>query len=1051
MLRFLTFLVTFFWIQVLTVYGSISTPYNVSVSWTNCSPSPVITYSNGLKYINDFVSLPTISSGNFSCSRKGYYDGIWWAVTSKGLNYACPADRYVGAIRDYGATYQVLCMLEDSLDPTVSNISYTAWRRNTDLTLTVQAQDNAMLDRVDIYEFRSWSWVLLHSWSSIWGGSTLATYTYTKTVENGLDTKYFVRAYDRVWQYLDSAIGWDVHFDIDAPTNLSVNYNTWWRNSPVTVTYQAKDARNLKRMELWENDWTSWGMVDFYDNLNAVNSLTQKTWIRSAVEWVTYSYKIIAYDATGNQSIYTSPWILRFDITPPTDSDITLSPSPSQPLLATDSQFISIPVSVNGWSPIDIVDAQFEKWATPNTYFPTTSWAAPLVLNVSVQNVDLNRWANGWRSYGLKVLRVCDQAWNCLNNPFWWVAKQYNVYANTNTLNQAWASKDVILNQLNQAWSVADATTKILRISLKDRFWNALVSAPWINRTIDFTFDVTNRLYLDQYLRSWTWGVLSTLANDSNFQSRFPIGDSVQQIFTNETSSDGLYNYDFKIYSPTHQNTLADPLGQFDIQDIKLNVSWVLGSLTDELIVNSSNIDFDFAPLYATTLTWEVRTNWFIEWTVSSNTLWISKAISWVTPTSRNIYLEFGSWSRQVHPVYKLKFWSTATPNSLATEWHQADINNVSQFINWFVESSSNPLYVKLLRKNGALPQVTRSYLSTHISYVLNWNRVVYNSDIIWKPNYFDDIITDNSNQSWVKIIWISASKKKSEISQNQFSQDVALLWNVYKTTLKKNIISNVYGLIKSISPSNGTKTITDLTTFASNIPWKKLVNNTVLYFGWLNGDRVDLWDGDEQIDGVKTIVVIGGDLYIKNNMYYQDKSQDMLWVIILKDENGKGWNLYIDPSVSNIVGTYIMDKSVISYDGTNEFDWNTSQDALKNQLHIFGNLFSENTLGWSRATPVKCPYYSTGCTQDEAQKYDLNYLRRYVLNTQGVPVWWWKVIGWGTCTDIITKSCVWWNASFARNILNVGTDPYAKYSVVIEYNPLISKLAPPLFSSSKK
>ena len=55
---------------------------------------------------------------------------------------------------------------------------------------------------------------------------------------------------------------------------------------------------------------------------------------------------------------------------------------------------------------------------------------------------------------------------------------------------------------------------------------------------------------------------------------------------------------------------------------------------------------------------------------------------------------------------------------------------------------------------------------------------------------------------------------------------------------------------------------------------------------------------------------------------------------------------MYIDPSVTNIVGSVFAEKSVISYDGTKELDGNTSVNTLKNQLHIYGNVFSENTIG---------------------------------------------------------------------------------------------------------
>jgi len=60
----------------------------------------------------------------------------------------------------------------------------------------------------------------------------------------------------------------------------------------------------------------------------------------------------------------------------------------------------------------------------------------------------------------------------------------------------------------------------------------------------------------------------------------------------------------------------------------------------------------------------------------------------------------------------------------------------------------------------------------------------------------------------------------------------------------------------------------------------------------------------------------------------------------------------------------------------------------LKNQLYIYGTLFTENTIGASKNIIPVCPYYidDSVCTQAEAQKYDLNYIRRYFLTTSGNP-----------------------------------------------------------------
>ncbi len=106
-----------------------------------------------------------------------------------------------------------------------------------------------------------------------------------------------------------------------------------------------------------------------------------------------------------------------------------------------------------------------------------------------------------------------------------------------------------------------------------------------------------------------------------------------------------------------------------------------------------------------------------------------------------------------------------------------------------------------------------------------------------------------------------------------------------------------------------------------------------------------------------------------------------MLGIVVVKDSTGKGGNIYISPTITNIAGTLFAEKSLISYDGTKELDGSTTVQTLKNQLHIYGSVISENTIGGSRQSTPQCPFYVTStCSINTAQKYDLNYLRRYYL-----------------------------------------------------------------------
>lgn len=90
-------------------------------------------------------------------------------------------------------------------------------------------------------------------------------------------------------------------------------------------------------------------------------------------------------------------------------------------------------------------------------------------------------------------------------------------------------------------------------------------------------------------------------------------------------------------------------------------------------------------------------------------------------------------------------------------------------------------------------------------------------------------------------------------------------------------------------------------------------------------------------------------------------------------------WWMSIDENVTNIdafllsqwplVSSYLWDV-MINY-------WNT--DRLLNQLHIYGSVFSLNTISWDKTK--KCPYIEQNCNNlDTAKIYDLSFLRRYAL-----------------------------------------------------------------------
>ncbi|NUJ97286.1 hypothetical protein HGA92_00690 [Candidatus Gracilibacteria bacterium] len=718
------------------------------------------------------------------------------------------------------------------------------------------------------------------------------------------------------------------------------------------------------------------------------------------------------------------------DDTPPTEGDLIINPTSGTGLLANNSQNFQINIGNNGGAPINYIETRFENWNTINSLLAGNFISLSPVLNmtVSTQNVDNDRQANGSREYTLDFINVCDEAGNCTNTLS---DRNYPIYANSTNLGVA----DVTTNEIDDLNNVADGSTRDFTITLKDVYGNNIVLATGINRTIDFNFNTNNTLYLNQYTRSGDSSVFTSIPNSGTFSNRFPLGNGIITSFNGQNSSNGNYNFGFNVYTPTYQTYMADPNGRFDINSISSDINGILGA-NSGISINNSSTQARFNPLYNTTFSGELVTYGFMEGTVQRSQVGVSKnAFSLNNGNLREIYLEYGSGARESVPRLKMSYSQSGNPTNTMGEGNP----NYTQFISPSFSVQDYPLRTKIIQGTGSISDLNKTYLSSHIRYELDGHDVIYNSDIIGKGNYWEDLVANNNTyQVGLKILGIGSSKNNGEIITDQFANDLKILGNIYKSSLKKDVTTNAYSTIKSVTPINGTSPyqINELNDFSLNSDGTKLKNNSILYFGNINGARVDLGDGNETASGSKTIIIEGGNLYIRNNIRYAN-SNSILGIIVLKDANGNGGNIYIDPSVTRIDATIFTERSIVSYDGTNIIDGDADADVLNNQLFIFGTVFSENTIGGSRTDPLKCPYYisSLSCTVTNAQIYDLNYLRRYYIYDSDGD-------GDVDNSDVAANGGINYAGTF-----NVTSYPYARYPVVINYNPLLASFPPPLFT----
>jgi hypothetical protein len=119
---------------------------------------------------------------------------------------------------------------------------------------------------------------------------------------------------------------------------------------------------------------------------------------------------------------------------------------------------------------------------------------------------------------------------------------------------------------------------------------------------------------LNQYSRTGTLSVFTSIpAVTTSYTNRFAIGNGQTTSFTGQPSTDGTYPFSFKLYTPTYQYNKADPNGKFVINNLKFAVNGSPGTIANQFISNTNNIDFKFRPLYQTAISGDLRDGGFIE------------------------------------------------------------------------------------------------------------------------------------------------------------------------------------------------------------------------------------------------------------------------------------------------------------------------------------------------------------------------------------------------------------------------------------------------------
>ena len=842
-----------------------------------------------------------------------------------------------------------------------------------------------------------------------------------------------------------------LYWDSYTPIVNTLTYtNAWTNNTNQVINFSFTDAGGSK---LWRytlqqriaNDnptfstWGAWQNVIWHTNqlIPGSTNTFSGNYNLVAVNNRAYQFRILVEDVATNVSAWTTPArTIRVDTQAPLASDIgSSSPGSGATILATTTQNISLTVWINGGAPITLIRWYFENHASSTWGYissPFTTSGATFSHVFNIRDVDLQRLWTWERPYSLKITHVCDQATNCTtvndnsSNTVWIKNYSYNVYANTLS-----PVTSILSNPLTNAWNIADGSADIVRVSLRDSLGNSIIPTTGaMTRNISFETTLNNNLRLNQYDLTTSSGAIFVNAVSSIWEAA--IGVSTKSYWNKPSTSTGIYDLPYYVFAPTSNASSFLP-GSATVTNITFSSTGIWPAL--DSIISGSSFSIVARPLFTTSMTGSIRLQWFIEGVTQSGSITLAKANATVT-SWENLYFEFWNYNtgtslNEANPRYTLSINGSSNIREGVGPSNPSSTSIASVPL---IPAATRTISTRMLLQSGSVSTFTNSYLATILEYQVWGKNVVYPYDILWKLSYHGAAGNSNSFQSWIKIIGNTSSQNTQELTTNQFSQDVQIIGKIEKSLARKDIQENVYEVIRNIIPkSSGTTNLAswDLQpiVWSNGTRWSVFYGSGAIYFAtWVT------LSGAGNIEGNKTLVV-EGNVYITGNIRDTDNDA-MLWIIALS-KNGVGWNIYIDPAVTDIHAVLYADKSVLSYDGTKEFDGgNSSEVELRNQLYIKGSIFSENTIGGSRKTPVACPYFiNVTCTQNIAQKYDMNYLRRYFIYDSS---------GNGTIQPTVDLPA---NGG-SRSIWGAVWSGYEEYPVIIDYNTRIQQTPPPFFWS---
>lgn len=132
-------------------------------------------------------------------------------------------------------------------------------------------------------------------------------------------------------------------------------------------------------------------------------------------------------------------------------------------------------------------------------------------------------------------------------------------------------------------------------------------------------------------------------------------------------------------------------------------------------------------------------------------------------------------------------------------------------------------------------------------------------------------------------------------------------------------------------------------------------------------------------MNDLRSLIVVGWDISIDQDL--TSDTENPRWIIVLKDSNGNGGNIYVSSGVTRIDANIFAEGTLYSGEWAGNIYNDTSSEITNlppKQLYIVWSLSSRNTIGGASIFPLVCPYNTICNTSVDATQYDLEYFRNY-------------------------------------------------------------------------